>query len=317
MSKRANHLQGFTLIELLVVIAIIALLVALLLPAVFAAREAARRTQCSSNKRQVALAVLQHASAYERLPGIVNKKFAERWQRSVPDNEIGDAPCWRYTILPFLEESAIFDALQESRSWRFLRSKRSATPVRPLAIPVFQCPSDPEPSMFEKGQVVKRRGREMLFDATHPPDNMAPVRINNMPGIRWQHPGAWLAGTAHFGGHETYADGANLKRVTDGLSKTVLVAERAGGPFWHIDNEDPTPMSPVHSWIFVDLYWMAIPPRSPAINRTNREGVFSFHDGAHVAMCDGAVRFLSEEIAPKELAALLSRNDGLEFSQAP
>ena len=188
MSVRRER-RAFTLVELLVVIAIIALLVTLLLPAVFAAREAARRAQCSSNKRQVAFAVLQHVSAYNRLPPIVDKRFQGRYGKT-PDGEVSEVAGWRFTILPFLEEESINQILQDGDDWRFMIRQRPATPVKPLAVSVFRCPSDPEPSMFELGQITKRRGREVLFDATHPSDCMAPQLINNVPGMKSQYAGA-------------------------------------------------------------------------------------------------------------------------------
>lgn len=258
--------------------------------------------------------MLEYESAYRRLPAIADKRFFSegRWDLKVPDNEINKPTGWRFAILPFLEEVSIYKTLQDYADWRFSKRERSATPDKPMAVSYFKCPSDSEPSLLELGQVTNRRRSFVLFDATHPPDCMAPVGIRGMPGttsLDPAAPGAWRAGTGY--GVVSHDTGAELKRVTDGLSKTVLVAERAGGSFFRSDTETPVAMTPHHAWIYVDQIWMAVPPNRPAINRNNMSGVFSFHDGAHVAMCDGSVRFLSEDIEPKELATLFSRNDGL------
>ena len=97
---RSRH--GFTLVELLVVIAIIGMLVALLLPAVQAARAAARKVQCANNFKQVALATLNHASNTDRLPALTDPRFSRRsYDGSVPSHYYVS---WKVAILPFLEE---------------------------------------------------------------------------------------------------------------------------------------------------------------------------------------------------------------------
>src|SRR5262245_57451163 len=105
--RRERDVVGFTLVELLVVIAIIGVLVALLLPAVQAAREAARRTQCSNQLRQLALAFHNHHGAHQHLP-TGGWHFA--WL-GYPDYGYGkDQPGgWMYNILPFIEQQAIRD----------------------------------------------------------------------------------------------------------------------------------------------------------------------------------------------------------------
>jgi prepilin-type N-terminal cleavage/methylation domain-containing protein len=99
-------LRGFTLVELLVVIAIIGVLVALLLPAVQAAREAARRAQCQSTIKNLALAVLNHESAKGELPvGFVS--------------QAGDIEAWSWSTftLPYLEQQALYDRLRPSTTY--------------------------------------------------------------------------------------------------------------------------------------------------------------------------------------------------------
>ena len=107
MSSRRS-ICGFTLVELLVVIAIIGLLIALLLPAVHAAREAARRSQCANNFRQVALAALNFASNNnEQLP-----------QRNIKRHRLDlKGVSFRYELLPYLEESALYDQLADFEAW--------------------------------------------------------------------------------------------------------------------------------------------------------------------------------------------------------
>ncbi len=123
--------RGFTLVELLVVIAIIGVLVALLLPAVQAAREAARRTQCQSNLKQVTLAILNYTSAF-------NGKL--------PPGGITNGPCcstrskenWAILILPHMEQQALYD------QYRFdlFNEDPLNLPVLQQILPSYLCPSD-------------------------------------------------------------------------------------------------------------------------------------------------------------------------------
>lgn len=129
---RTKRRCGFTLVELLVVIAIIGILVALLLPAIQAARESARRSQCMNNMRQIILAVHSYESANEKFPpGTVN---ATGPIRNLPQ---GDHISWLARILPYLEETAIYRSIDFSLG--AYHPKNNA--ARQQVIEVFICPS--------------------------------------------------------------------------------------------------------------------------------------------------------------------------------
>ena len=104
---------GFTLVELLVVIAIIGILIGMLLPAVQQVREAARRTQCANNSRQLALAILNYESANQRFPPAINSESSRGRLDAGPvienpsQADDGVQQGWGFFILPFLEQNAL------------------------------------------------------------------------------------------------------------------------------------------------------------------------------------------------------------------
>jgi len=126
--------RGFTLIELLVVIAIIAVLIALLLPAVQQAREAARRTQCKSNLKQVGLALHNYVDTYTRLPGAGDNGPTNC---CAPDADRWDRLSWTFPILPFLEQANLYNSVYNN--WAQMRRS-------PVA--VYHCPSRRTPKLY-------------------------------------------------------------------------------------------------------------------------------------------------------------------------
>src|SRR5262245_32594766 len=101
--------RGFTLVELLVVIAIIGILVALLLPAIQAAREAARRTQCATNMKNLGLALINYSDVYKRLPPATPFRFSK-----TPSNGAGGT--WVVKIWPYIEEQALYDKFDHTKA---------------------------------------------------------------------------------------------------------------------------------------------------------------------------------------------------------
>jgi prepilin-type N-terminal cleavage/methylation domain-containing protein len=198
-----KHNRGFTLTELLVVIAIIGILVALLLPAVQAAREAARRAQCKNHMRQLSLAVLNYESAHQRLPASVIVDLEA--------NDTANNGSWGVhgRILSYLEQANLYDKVNISVAW----DDQSA--IDAMRIPVFSCPSDPEASRIR----IPGKGKVRLYPTTY--------------GF---NQGTWFVydPTLKTGGDGVFFPNSHLSLATikDGTTHTALAAEvRAWQPY--------------------------------------------------------------------------------------
>jgi prepilin-type N-terminal cleavage/methylation domain-containing protein len=202
--------SGFTLVELLVVIAIIGILVALLLPAIQAAREAARRSQCANNLKQLALAVLNYESSFGHLPPSV----AIDWNAVDPTaNNVAWGVHGR--ILEYLEEGALYDRVDINAAWDL------QTAIDGLRIAVFACPSDQQAATVRD----PGGGKVFLYPTTY--------------GF---NKGTWFVydPDTRTGGDGVFYPNSYLRmaQIEDGTSKTMLAAEvqawthytRNGGP---------------------------------------------------------------------------------------
>ena len=134
MTRSSRSRLGFTLVELLVVIAIIGILVALLLPAVQSAREAARRLQCSNNLKQLALALHNYHDTAKAFPPAITFKSGED-----PTQYNTVRPGWTISILPFIEQQALYDAVDKTQPLTHSNNQR----IRSVRVPGMLCPSEP------------------------------------------------------------------------------------------------------------------------------------------------------------------------------
>jgi prepilin-type N-terminal cleavage/methylation domain-containing protein len=156
MMRRKSCRHGFTLVELLVVIAIIGILVALLLPAIQAAREAARRTQCNNNLKNYGLGLQNYHDTYKTFPmGVMSRcDLSKQWPQNQTD-WLG--PSWQYGILPFMEQRNIYDKIKGlvgtggpvpfRFSAELVNSNIAEQPLSKLAPDYMRCPSSPLDAM--------------------------------------------------------------------------------------------------------------------------------------------------------------------------
>jgi prepilin-type N-terminal cleavage/methylation domain-containing protein len=218
-TSKQSRRRGFTLIELLVVIAIIAVLVSLLLPAVQQAREAARRTQCKNNLKQIGLALHN----YNDVHGV----FPSGWIAVDPSSGLQSAheglsgAGWATMILPFMDQTNVYNLfnsqlpLTDSRNAPFLASQ----------IPAYKCPSAPQPLTFDLGE----EGNPTNILAKMPIANYAgSFGSENLDGCEEPAgtPPVLSNGQCKGNGIFYHNSKVTIRDITDGTSNTYMVGER-------------------------------------------------------------------------------------------
>ena len=221
--RPAVRRRGVTLIELLVVIAIIGILIGLLLPAVQSARESARRAQCLARMRQIGLAVHQFHNTYARLP------MGARWQPRPVEINQGNI---LLRLLPFLEEQAIYDALDLSGVDVDFQTYADGRPINETQIQVFVCPSESDRELSEEYGVatcnfVASKGPTAMIDRSDRFSCPLYEKWNELALFNHFDPARPqdFAGPFHREGF-VYS---KFKEVTDGLSKTIFFGEARVG----------------------------------------------------------------------------------------
>jgi prepilin-type N-terminal cleavage/methylation domain-containing protein len=339
MSTRCRSFRrmGFTLVELLVVIAIIGILVALLLPAIQAAREAARRSQCQNHLHNIALACLNFESAAKRLPmGFVptGPGAIESWG-------------WGVFVLPQLEEQAIYDRLKPSETFIqpvgsatggkkrnladvFLASATNAKEIEPLQtpIPVFRCPSDSTPALVPcDGSCGIVNPTQSLTDGDQWVRSFnGGVGVNGMAsGLKPFFPSAsnyvgsrgmidagcpgtgsspnWVATQAACDSNGVLFGNSKIqmRQISDGTGKTFMIGERdrfCMAATW-IGARNPEAGAESHSSLWT-LAHVGIPLNHPYTLSYDSctEGFSSAHaDGGYFAFCDGSVHWINDDIS--------------------
>lgn len=316
--------RGFTLVELLIVIAIIGVLFAILLPAVQAAREAARRTECMNHLKQLSLAFLNHEQAQRAFP---SGGWSHTWigepERGIGRGQPGG---WPYQVLPFLEEQALFDLglglKGDARRDAFVQ--RLSTPL-----PIHHCPTRRSPGLFPNttgqavrndtggsftllpNRVAKNDYAASIGDADNTCCPISPRTVEDWDRGYFQPPDT----SDHSGVSYAYS-WVRQSQVTDGSSQTYMLGEKHlnpedyetgrnggdGDSLYHGHNSD------LERSTRIDYG----PPRHDQMRLTMKQVFGSAHSaGCNFAMCDGSVRTISYDIDPETHRRLGNRHDGL------
>lgn len=279
--------RAFTLVELLVVIAIIGVLVALLLPAVQAAREAARRMSCSNNVKQLVLAMHTYHDSYKRFP--IGHQYVGHFDGNPNSNRGGSGFSWGFALLPYLEQDALYDKFDATKP--FGRPPNYA--LRRTKIEGFACPSDTKPDVWNDG-AIRPSATSSYQGAGTSYNGWAGNRPNgNANGLRWN-------GLFERSNRQPW----RMADILDGSSNTFAVCEakwpmdgnrrNRSRVFGAMDNRNFA--RGASNALMVNGQW--------AMNWTRLEGNPNPHrtagshhpGGAMFGLADGSARFVDETI---------------------
>jgi len=328
--KSVRKRPGFTLIELLVVIAIIAILIALLLPAVQQAREAARRSTCKNNMKQIGLALHNYHDVFSTFP------LANSWN---------DKPNWRIALLPYIDQAPLYNQLTTSGGGFWAHGGFPGnTILYDVTIPVYLCPSSALGVKNPTDVTLSFSGTNisMLVDyvgisgATPDPDPARQAKVCTNDGVLCS------GGNMCVSGMLVPFRTVRMRDCTDGTSNTIIVAEQSGkvhnreasanylGPWGGFANtssagwNESTDLSTLTGgcWYPAGITTVRFSPNeftlagsgAPGYARVTYSGntvLNSFHTGGiHALLTDGSVRFISDNVDFTTLTQLSVRDDG-------
>ena len=325
MCQNRHQKIGFTLVELLVVITIIGILISLLLPAVQAAREAARRLQCQNNLKQIGLAIHNYENANGMFPpGGLSSKAG------------GYGFSWLVRILPYIEQRNVYDQLDFNGegSWCIIGwvgpdsyggNVHNRNALRNIQFSFLNCPSSPLPTMVQDGD---SDGTPEIQGTDYTGISGAPVDPANPSITRDKGDSGNAAGMISLGGVFIRQRGITVADVHDGTSNTMMVAEQSG---WGITSDgqqvdirsdcghgfcmgygaDSMDRDFNITCVIHPVGEMSYGATGVAGNCGPNRPIQSAHSGgAMTLMTDGSVRFLTQGVNIQTLYNLANRDDG-------
>ena len=287
--------SGFTLVELLVVIAIIGILVALLLPAVQAAREAARRTQCLNHFKQVGLGMQNYHSALQKFPpGAIYD------HPSCNGLHMYNGPGWGIMFLPYIEESAVDDMWQEDGPGGIYGPNNSKVPRN--RIDPFMCPSDPQDEQVYNTVIFGNQINWWNTNMGGVADSTNAWSEDRQCYIGDNRPKYILAGDGMLANKTA----VRIRDVTDGTSQTLFIGEITGG-----EPGSDTGWTYANGTLFSTGWGIngagTIPGEGEFIS-SGEPPFSSYHPGGcHFSRVDGSVQFVHQDTDALVLVALTTR----------
>jgi prepilin-type N-terminal cleavage/methylation domain-containing protein/prepilin-type processing-associated H-X9-DG protein len=324
--------RAFSLVELLAAIGIVAILFALLLPAIQSSRESARRTQCLANLRQINDSIQSIHAAEGALPSHYNGTALAFPLR---EWDLFHMHSWRVPLLPYLEQNELKQRIKMDK----LATATENASVAQTVVPSVICPSGDDPSNMgwgrkhefgvgtfnhdlpeqERYDVVRSDYDAMAGIQVFPnpfPPNAKPQSVDF---VRWGIWGWAVFETKTTSGSKLLSYRRGMFRdVTDGLSNTISIVERAGKPISllhgepNITHDNPNADYPGQvGWSPSNTFAWSINADGVGVNESNSQGIYAFHPGgANVAIADGSARFLSDATNFAALVSLFGRSDG-------
>ncbi|MFQ5730910.1 MAG: DUF1559 domain-containing protein [Planctomycetaceae bacterium] len=313
-SRTRSARRGFTLIELLVSIAIIGILTALLLPAVHAAREAARKTRCRYNLKQLGLAMHNHHEAHGYFP---SNGWGYLWIGE-PDRGSGrqQPGGWIYQLLPYLEQQPL-RKLGSGQPDALRRRSLAELSRTPLA--VFSCPTRSAQAVSPRNPILNPRNSlpvEFVAKtdyAVNEGDYITDTREGPTSLAEGDRPGgyAWR-NVDRASGVCFQRSEIRFRDIRDGSTHTYLIGEKYVSRLHYNSFDDPGYDQSMYSGVDLDVArWVLKPPRVDDDAIDKRRFGSPHSGGAHFVFCDGRVKFISENVNPRVHRALGNRRDGI------